>query len=74
MTTIKILSAGLVVAAVLTTPIEARVNYMTMPHATETEPHNGHLWFPVPPVKAFGAAHSNQRDGICDFGDNPMIC
>ncbi len=84
MTKFWILSAGLIVAGMLTTPLMARENFMTKPHAAECAQAglfpasrciDSHLWIPAPRVSPSAAAPSGQQPGeICDFGDNPMIC
>ena len=72
MTTIKLLSAGLIATAMLATPAMARENYVAQRHVSE-DAHtsasptaryfDGHVGIPAPP------------DGEnCDVGDNPRIC
>jgi hypothetical protein len=71
MTTIKLLSAGLIATALLTTPAIARESGVASRHAAEKADasafptaryHDGHVGFPAP-------------DGEnCDVGDNPHIC
>ncbi|WP_426439256.1 hypothetical protein [Bradyrhizobium genosp. P] len=40
-----------------------------------TQAHRGgHVVFPAPHVGSFTAAPPEVSGGICDFGDNPMIC
>ncbi len=82
MTPFKVLSAGLA-AVVLATPVMARDDCRTTRHiaklsharASFTARYTGdHIRTPAPRVRARVTAPENQPGGICDFGDNPMIC
>jgi hypothetical protein len=80
MTTIKLLSAGLIVTAVLAAPAMARENYVakryvagesgtrTAPTARDVE---GHFRIPAPTVGELPAPPDGES---CDVGDNPFIC
>lgn len=76
MTTLKILSAGLIATALLTMPVMARdtnERYAAESAHASVVPAgrsiHGHFWTPAPSVSA-----SNQPDGVCDHGDDPGIC
>jgi hypothetical protein len=83
MTRIKLLSAGLIVAAMFVMPATAREHFLAERHVSEavnanaslTARHDdGHVGILAPPVRAVAAAPGSENDGVCDFGDNPMIC
>jgi hypothetical protein len=81
---LKILSAGLIATAMLTTAVSARENLMNERHDAEHAYHAGvdsfaqstigHLGMFAPPVGAYTEMPTEQPDGICDHGDNPQIC
>jgi hypothetical protein len=73
MTTLKVLSAGLIATAMFTTAVSARENYTNERHATERALHASAFPF-APPVGVYTAAPSEQPGGNCDHGDNPGIC
>jgi hypothetical protein len=81
MNTIKILATALIVAGMLTTPLMARERCMADRHAERAYTNDsltsrcidGRLWIPAP-VAPSNAAPSSQPGGICDWGDNPMVC
>ena len=84
MTMLKILSAGLIAAAMFTTVASARENPMQERHLVEHAHHasgfpfadgiEGHPLLSAPPVGAYTETPSEQPGGICDHGDNPQIC
>jgi hypothetical protein len=87
MTTIKLLSAGVIAAAMLTTPVMARNNYLAERHIageanTRTAPIpryiDGRGTRPttrrVPKVPRVGALPAPPDGENCDVGDNPSIC
>jgi hypothetical protein len=79
MTTIKLLSAGLIAAAMLATPAMARENHAARQHVagayTKTSPTShytdGRVRFSAPRVGALPAPPDGEN---CDVGDNPFIC
>ncbi|SDH59730.1 MULTISPECIES: hypothetical protein [Bradyrhizobium] len=80
MTTIKLLSAGLIAVAMLATPAMARENYVANGHfAGEANTSvfraarysDGRVHMPAPRVKALPAPPDGEN---CDVGDNPFIC
>ena len=79
MTTIKLLSAGLIATAMLVTPAMARENYVGERHVVgetnaRTSPtaryFDGHVGVPAPRVEALPAPPDGEN---CDVGDNPFI-
>lgn len=84
MTMLKILSAGLIATAMLTTAASARENPMNGRHAVEraypgssfpfADGIDGHPWMSGPSVRAHSATPSEQSGGICDHGDDAEIC
>lgn len=79
----KLLSAGLIAAAMFVTPATARENHLAKRHVSETVNANASLTarydhrrvrILAPPVRAVAVAPRSAVDGVCDFGDNPMIC
>jgi hypothetical protein len=80
MTAIKFMSAAVIVAAMLATPVMARDNHMAKRHVT-AENHSsasfadhyldGHFGAAVPRA---GALPAPPDDENCDVGDNPFIC
>jgi hypothetical protein len=80
MTAMKLLSAGVIAAAMLATPVMARDNYSAGRHVareanTITSPtaryHEGHVGIPAPRVGALPEPPDGEN---CDVGDNPFIC
>lgn len=75
----KALLTGLVVTAIFTTPLEAREHHAIDRH-TELSAGpglsriEGDRWIAAPAHNAFAPVPSNHPDGVCDHGDNPMIC
>jgi hypothetical protein len=80
MTTIKLLSAGLVAIAMVATPAMARENYVAHGHFAG-EAHtsvfptarysDGRIHMPAPHVSALRAPPDGEN---CDVGDNAFIC
>ena len=73
------LLSGLVVTAIFTTPLQARESRAgdrqteqsvgsTIPRMERDRP------IAAPAHHAFAPMPSNQPDGVCDHGDDPMIC
>jgi hypothetical protein len=73
MTMLKILSAGLIATAMFTTAASARETYSNQRHITDRAHHASVVPF-ARPFGAYTGAPKEQPGGICDFGDNPMIC
>jgi hypothetical protein len=80
MTTIKLLSAGLIAAAMLAAPAFARENHVARHHVVgETNARtfpvapylDGRVGAPAPRVGALPAPPDGEN---CDVGDNPFIC
>jgi hypothetical protein len=81
MTTIKLLSAGLIATAMLASPAMARTSHVTSrylaedanAHASPTARYiDGHVGIPAPRVGAFATAPPDGEN--CDVGDNPHVC
>jgi len=82
MTTLKILSAGLVTFAMFATAASAQENSISERHAAErahasvvplSQGSTSHLWMLAPPAGA-NTMPTDQPGGICDHGDDPQIC
>jgi hypothetical protein len=80
MITIKLLSAGLIAAVMLSTPAMACKNYLAKRHvakkanawASPTARYmDGYARIPVPHRGPFAAPTDGKN---CDVGDNPFIC
>jgi hypothetical protein len=80
MTAFKCLSAGVIAAAMLTTPAMAHDNYVAKRHVaaeanSRTSPAtrytDGRVAMPAPRVGALPAPPDGEN---CDVGDNPFIC
>jgi hypothetical protein len=77
---LKILFTGLVVTSTFTTSLQARQNLRIDRHVVLSVRPNvshhieGHRWVPGAAASALTRAPSNQPGGVCDWGDNPMIC
>jgi hypothetical protein len=73
------LLAGLVVTAISTTPLQARESRagdrQTEQSVGSTIPRIEHdRSIAAPAHHAFAPMPSDQPDGVCDHGDDPMIC
>ena len=73
----------LVVTSMLIPPIQARENRAIDRHAAQSvgpspfrtdRRTEARGWIPAPAAGAMTPAPSNQPGGVCDWGDNPMIC
>ncbi len=80
MTTVKLLSAGVIATALLATPVMARDNYLAKRHVaaeanTRTAPtaHYTDDRFGIPAPR-IGALPTPPDGENCDVGDNPFIC
>jgi hypothetical protein len=80
MTTFKLLSAGVIAATMLATPVMARENYSAKRHvAAEANSRispapryiGGRVGSLAPRVRALPAPPDGEN---CDVGDNPFIC
>lgn len=80
MTTIKLLSAGLIAIAVLTTSAVAHENSIAGRHvvlngnASAYSPTGRWIYSHTRIARESNTAPQNQPGGICDHGDNPAIC
>jgi hypothetical protein len=75
----KALLAGLVVTATFTTPLQARESRagdrQTELSVGSTMPRIARDWSIAPPAHhTFAPVPSDQPGGVCDHGDDPMIC
>ena len=73
------LLTGLVATAILSTPVQAHENHAWNRRAEQsvgsTIPRiRGDRWFAAPVVHASASTASDQPGGVCDLGDDPMIC
>jgi hypothetical protein len=82
-TPFNLLSAGLIAATLLAAPAVAREDYLAKRHVSENANASapltdcctdGHVRVPAPRVRALATAPGSGPGGVCDFGDNPMIC
>jgi hypothetical protein len=80
MTTIKLLSAGLIATVVLSTPAMACKNGLAKRHvakkvnasaSTTTRYMDSHAGIPAPHAGPFAIRPGGRN---CDVGDNPFIC
>jgi hypothetical protein len=82
MTTLKLLSAGLIVTAMLATPAMARENHeakryvagesnLRTPPIARYYDYDGHFGVPAPSVRELPTPPDGES---CDVGDNPFIC
>jgi hypothetical protein len=80
MTAFKLLSAGVIAAAMLATPVMARDSHLAKRHVvaeanSRTSPTAGYIdgrvGIPGPRVRALPAPPDGEN---CDAGDNPFIC
>jgi len=75
----KALLAGLVVTAIFTTPLQAHENRAVDRHTEQSVGSSiprieGERPIATPAYHAFAPMPAEQPDGVCDHGDNPMIC
>jgi hypothetical protein len=75
----KILLTGLVATALFSTPAQAHENHAWNRRAEQSVASSiprtkGDRWFAAPAVHAHAPAPSDQPGGVCDLGDDPMIC
>ena len=81
MTVIKFLSAGLIAAAMFTTPADAHGNFLARRDVIVKGNASAfsigrwaHARIPTPHVGEFAMPPYGQPGGICDSGDNGRIC
>jgi hypothetical protein len=83
MTPIKLLSIGLVAATTLATPAMAHDNDFARRHVSENANASAslidgytdhHVQLPELRAHALATAPGDEPGGVCDVGDNPMIC
>ena len=83
MTTIKLLSAGLIATVMFTVPADAHGNSLTQRYvATKGDASvfstgrwaYGNARIPTPQVGKFATPRARAPGGVCDVGDNGMIC
>jgi hypothetical protein len=81
MTTIKLLSAGLIATFMFTVSAAAHENISTRrclemkDNASGSSCWNyGNARIPAPHLGKFAVRPHDETDGICDHGDNAMIC
>ncbi|MBW7971443.1 hypothetical protein HYH08_18510 [Bradyrhizobium sp. BR 10289] len=70
---------GLIVTAISSTPLQAREHRTGERHAERSMRSSipriaGERWFAAPVASAPEAAPADQPGGVCDHGDDPMIC
>lgn len=75
----KALLTGLAVAAIFSEPLQARENHGADRHVEQSLRSaiprvEGSRWFAAPAAHAPASMSSDQPGGICDRGDDPMIC
>lgn len=75
----RIVLSGVVVAAIFSVPVQARESRAADRHAEHsmeliTPRVEGNRHFAAPSVHASMPGPSDQPGGICDRGDDPMIC
>jgi hypothetical protein len=75
----RALLAGLVVTAIFTTPLQARENRAgdrnTEQSVGSSIPRiEGERSIAAPAHHAFAPVSPEQTEGVCDHGDNPMVC
>jgi hypothetical protein len=76
---LKALLTGLVVTAISGAPLQAREHHASDRHAEQSVGFSirrieSDRPIAVPAYHAFAPAPSEQPGGVCDHGDNPMIC
>jgi hypothetical protein len=83
MTPFKLLSAASIAAVMLATPAMARRSCLANVHVPKianetgsptTRYSGGRVRIIAPRIGAHVTAPANAPGGVCDFGDNPMIC
>jgi hypothetical protein len=83
MTPIKLISAGLIAVAILTTSAAAHETsaaerYVARTHYTSSTPADhwldSYARMPAPAAAKSDLSLQNQPGGVCDAGDNPRIC
>jgi hypothetical protein len=76
MTPSKLLSAASIVAVTLAAPAMARESHLANAHVRSlTLCYTcGHVGIPTPRIRTHVAPSANGPGGVCDVGDNPMIC
>jgi hypothetical protein len=80
MTTIKLLSAGLIAIAMLTTSAVAHENSVAGRHvllkanASANSTTDPRIYSHTRIAAESNTAPQNQPGGVCDHGDNPAIC
>jgi hypothetical protein len=76
MTPSKLLSAASIVAVTLAAPAMARESRSANAHVRSLTLRytGGHVGIPAPRIRAHVTPSANRPGGICDDGDNPMIC
>ena len=83
MTTIKLLSAGLIAAVMFTISAAAHENPVTEPHVVtkgDASASSTGDWIRsnarivTPQGGKLATPPSNEPGGVCNFGDNAMIC
>ena len=75
----KALLTGLVVTAIFSAPLQARENRASDRHTEQSvgssiSRSEGERSIAAPAHNAFAPVPSDQPDGVCDHGDNPMVC
>ena len=74
----KALLTGLVVTAIFSTPLQAREHRTGDRHTEQgvgaSSRFEGERSIATPAYHAFAPVPSDQPGGVCDHGDNPMIC
>jgi hypothetical protein len=75
----KALLTGLVATAIFGTPLQAREIRTGDRHTEQSMGSSisriaGDRSIATPAYHAFAPVPSEQMDGVCDHGDNPMIC
>jgi hypothetical protein len=75
----KALLTGLVVTAIFSTPLQAHEHRTGERHAERSMRSSlprieGDRWFAAPVARTAGSAPADQPGGVCDHGDDPMIC
>ncbi|MHC2518917.1 hypothetical protein ACVMHW_004799 [Bradyrhizobium diazoefficiens] len=83
MIAIRLLSAGLIVTAVLMTPTVAHENHVAQRYVAPRTDESidsrgraieGHARATGPLIRGFGISAFDAPGGICDHGDNPAVC
>ncbi|MGD4150946.1 hypothetical protein QT608_22585 [Xanthomonas citri pv. citri] len=77
----RVLLAGLVVTAILSTPLQAHENRASDRHTKQSVGSSipriegeGEQSIAAPAHHAFARLPSEQPGGVCDHGDDPMVC